>query len=90
VRMALGATRRQIAALVVREGVRHISIGSVVGVGIALVVASRIALLHGVSPHDPAVVLAAVGILVGGAAVAALVPAGRAMRTDPLRAMREE
>ena len=91
VRMALGATRRQIVALLMREGIRQLTAGVIVGVVMALVLAGRLrALLYGVSPHDPVVVLTSVLMLVLGATLAAVFPARRALRIDPMRAVRED
>ena len=91
VRRALGATGRQMLALVVREGVRHIAIGVIAGVGLAVLASGRIMpLLHGVSPYDPAVILVAVVILIAGAGLVAVIPARRAMAIDPMRALEGE
>jgi predicted permease len=91
VRIALGATRRQLLAHVVRDAVRHITIGAVVGLAIALMIADRVrSLLYGVSPHDPPVLVAAIAVLVIGAALAAVIPGRRAMDIDAMTAIREE
>jgi len=91
VRMALGADRRDILKMVLRQGVILVGIGVVVGVGLTLLLARGISgLLVGVSPSDPltfaamAVFLAAVGLL------ASYVPARRAMNVEPLRALKYE
>ena len=91
VRMALGADRRRVMSLVVREGIRQVSIGMAVGVAIAFMLAGRMeSLLFHVSPRDPVVVAAAVAILGCCAVLAAAVPGGRAMAIDPMTAIREE
>jgi len=91
VRMALGADRRVVMALIVREGVRQVSMGAAIGAAIAIGLASRIgSLLFDVSPRDPAVVAGAVVVLLGCAALAALIPGRRAMAIDPMTAIREE
>ncbi|HWH53620.1 MAG TPA: FtsX-like permease family protein, partial [Gemmatimonadaceae bacterium] len=91
VRMALGADRRRVMSLIVREGVRQVTIGTIVGVAIAVLLAGRIsALLYHVSPRDPAVVAGAVAVLIGCAALAAAIPGRRAMGIDPMMAIREE
>src|SRR5688572_15748688 len=70
VRMALGADRRRVMALVVREGVRQVSIGAAVGVLLAMALSGRIgALLFDVSPRDPVIVAVAVAMLLGCAAL---------------------
>jgi putative ABC transport system permease protein len=55
--------------------------------GLRLVLA---ALLFGIGPSDPVTIAAAVGVLLLVAAAAAFFPALRAMRTDPMTALREE
>jgi predicted permease len=91
VRMAMGADRRDILKMVLRQGVILVGIGMVVGLALTLVLARGIAgLLVGVSPSDPltfagmTVFLAAVGLL------ASYVPARRAMNLEPLKALKYE
>ena len=91
VRMAMGATRRNVVALVVREGMTWASGGILLGLIGAFAAANGIAtLLFGVPAHDP-VTFAVVG---GATAIVALIacsiPAGRAVRIDPTIAMRTE
>ncbi len=91
VRMALGARNEQVMALVVREGVRVVLVGVVVGVAASLALGTVVAsMLYDTSPHDPVVlaVVAAVLTIVGVAASA--VPAWRASRTDPVVALRSD
>jgi predicted permease len=91
IRLALGGTRQAIGCLVLREGLRQIVVGLGVGLALALGIAARIgALLYGVSPRDPSVFIGAAGLLVLGAAIAAVIPARRAMRVDPASAMRAD
>jgi ABC-type antimicrobial peptide transport system permease subunit len=95
VRMALGADRRSILRMVLRQGSRQVIVGVVVGIGLALALATlgRQAignLLIGVSALDP-VTFAAVAVLVAVVSlVAMLVPARRATHVDPLIALRAE
>ena len=91
VRVALGATRRSILALVVAQGVQLAAIGIVLGSGGAFMVTRLVrALLYNVTPTDPvsfggmALVLAAVTVLAG------CVPAGRATSVDPILALRAD
>ena len=88
--MALGATRRQVLAMVVRQVGTIATIGIGVGVAGALVLTRWISsMLFGIDPADP-VVYAGVAILLALVALlAAAIPSGRASRIDPLRALRE-
>jgi putative ABC transport system permease protein len=91
IRMALGADARRVVDLIVREGVRVTALGLAVGV-VASVAARRVlsAQLYGVSPTDP-IVLGSVALLLGAVSiVAALVPARRAVKVDPLVALTPE
>ena len=91
VRMALGADRRSVLGLVLRDGVRLTLIGAAVG-AVASIGAARALghLLFGVGPTDP-VTYAAVGLLlVLVALLASYIPAARATRVDPVVALRTE
>ena len=91
VRMALGADRTRVLALIVREGVRQVSIGAAAGAVVAIALAERIRpILFHVSPRDPAVIAAALTMLISCAAAAASIPGRRAMTIDPMTAIREE
>jgi putative ABC transport system permease protein len=88
-RMALGADRRDVRRLVLRDGMRPVVIGIVVGVGGAALLARVMkSLLFGVDVFDPVtfVVVAALLAVVGLAAC--YVPARRATRLDPAHALR--
>lgn len=91
VRVALGASRREIMRLVVREGMMLVAIGTVAGLAAALGLTRLMAdLLYGVRPADAAT-FAAVSLLLGGIALlACYIPAWRATRTDPVAALRCE
>ena len=91
VRLALGASRREILRLVVGEGMVLAAIGTVVGLTAALGLTRLMAsLLYGVRPADPAT-LAAVSLLLAGIALlACYIPAWRATKVDPLVALRYE
>ena len=91
VRIALGATRRHVLALVLGEGARLALLGVAAGVigalGLGRVVAS---LLHGVTATDPMTFTLVPVLLAGVAVLASYAPARRATRVDPLVAMRAD
>jgi putative ABC transport system permease protein len=91
VRMALGASRRDVLALVLGQGMLPAAIGAGVGL-VAAVVLTRFmtSLLFGVSPSDPATFLAITSVLASVAVMACYIPARRAMATDPMIALRYE
>jgi putative ABC transport system permease protein len=90
IRMALGATRKQILGLILGRGAMLAGVGVVAGVLLSASVASMIAsLLYGVHPHDPAVFLAVPMLLLGVSVLASYLPARRATRIDPMRALRD-
>jgi ABC-type antimicrobial peptide transport system permease subunit len=91
IRMALGADRLDVGALVLRRGALVVSIGIAVGSAIALTTGSFLAhMLYGVSPRDPLTLLAGPSVLAAVALVAIFLPARRAMRVDPIAALRVE
>jgi predicted permease len=91
IRLALGATTGQIARLVLRDGASLAAAGALAGVGCAFVVGRVISrLLFGLSPTDPLSYLAAGLCLALVTLIAAAVPAGRAMATDPIVSLRSE
>jgi predicted permease len=91
VRMAMGATRRDVVQLVLGQGTRLAAAGVALGVGGALL-ASRVAstMLFEVSPFDLPTFMASALLLLGVAALASLLPALRASRIDPQAAIRAE
>ena len=91
VRVALGAQVRDVVSLIVREGLRVVLPGVLLGSLIALAAGRWIApLLFQVSPKDPPVLIAVVATLTLTAIVASLVPALRAARVDPNMALRAD
>jgi predicted permease len=91
VRMALGADRRDVSRMVLRQGMILAGIGVAVGV-VAAVGLTRFlsSLLYGVEATDPFTFGAVAAMLVAVALVASYLPALRASRTDPLEALRFE
>jgi putative ABC transport system permease protein len=91
IRMALGAGRRAVLGLVLRQGFTMVTLGLVAGLAGALLLTRVLrTLLFGVSTTDPAVFAAIVALLSTTASIAAYVPARRATRVDPLVALRDE
>jgi predicted permease len=91
IRMALGAERGAVAALVVRHGLGLAALGAAVGLGGALALTRLMeSLLFGVGTADPLTFAAAPLVLIAVAAVACLVPARRASRVDPTVTLRYE
>ena len=91
VRAALGADRRSLVRLVVGQGMKLAAVGVLLGV-LAAAAVTRVlsALLYGVSAVDPLAFGGAATVLFGVALLANLVPARRAARVDPMRALRHE
>jgi putative ABC transport system permease protein len=91
VRMALGARREDVLALVVGQSMRVALLGAVVGIVTAFAVTRLMStLLYGVSSTDPVTFLVAASVLGGVALLASFVPARRATRVDPVTALRAE
>jgi predicted permease len=91
IRVALGASRRQVLELVLRQGVRMVISGAALGVLAAFAIARGVAnLLVGVGASDPLTFAAATVFLVSIALCACYVPARRATKVDPMVALRYE
>ena len=94
IRMALGASRRKIVRLVTESGMRlavaGIAIGAVAALALARLFTSFSALLYGVKASDPLTMVAVSLLLMLAAITACAVPALRAMRVDPIGALRTE
>lgn len=91
IRVALGATRQQVARLVVGEALGIALVGGIAGVAGALA-ATRLlrALLYDVSPNDPLTFVAIVTLLAAAVLLASWLPARRASRVAPQEALRNE
>jgi ABC-type antimicrobial peptide transport system permease subunit len=91
VRMAMGARPSDILRLILSEGVLLIGFGAILGVAAALGLTRLLAdMLYGVSPTDPLVFLSGIALLAAVSLAACYIPARRAMRVDPIVALRYE
>jgi putative ABC transport system permease protein len=91
VRMALGASRHEVLRMVLMDGARLAAVGAAAGLaGSLMVTRSLQALLYGVTPLDPRTFTAMTLLLAITAIFASYVPARRASRVDPMRALRDE
>ncbi|HLJ76161.1 MAG TPA: ABC transporter permease [Acidobacteriaceae bacterium] len=91
IRMALGAARKDVLWLILRQGLRLGAAGIALGMLLALALTRFIsAQLYGVSPADPLTLAAVVLLLAVVAGAASSVPALRAMRIDPIAAIHEQ
>jgi len=91
IRMALGAQRRDVLLLIIKEGAKFSFVGVVLGVagafGVTRLLASQ---LYGVSATDPITYAAVAMVMTVVTLLACYIPARRAMRIDPLVALRYE
>ncbi len=91
IRIALGAGRRRVVWLIMRDMVMLLAIGLPVGLAVSLGAGRLIAsLLYGVRPNDPWQLAGAAILLAAATAIAAYLPARPAARLDPMAALREE
>lgn len=91
IRMALGAARRQIAGMILRETLQLVLIGLAIGIPAAIAAARLIeSELYGLKSDDPMTLLVAISIMTTIAVLAAYLPARRASRVEPMVALRME
>jgi ABC-type antimicrobial peptide transport system permease subunit len=91
IRMALGASSSQVLGGVLRSGLTVTAIGLAAGLGLSLAVSHALAsFLIGVTPTDAPTYIGVSALLGVVAVLACLIPARRAARIDPMRALREE
>jgi predicted permease len=89
VRLALGATGRDVIALVVRQGIVLAAIGATIGVATALMTSRLLrSLLYGVEPTDPVTLVGIVAILLAAVVAASWIPARRAAGVPAVEALR--
>ncbi len=91
IRIALGAGRADVLRMVVRMGLRLVAIGVAIGLagsfGVTRLIASQI---WGISPHDPTTIAGVIAVIALAGVSACYVPARKAMKVDPIIALRYE
>jgi predicted permease len=94
IRMALGASRRTVLQMIMASGLRLTVAGLAIGIGAALILARMLSsfstLLYGVRANDPLTLFAVSLLLTIAALLACAIPARRAMRVEPIQALRSE
>jgi len=91
IRLALGAGRSNVLWLVMKDGALLVGLGSAIGLGAAFGLSRLVrSLLFGLDAHDPSAAATGLVVLLAVAALAALVPARRAMAVEPSQALRDE
>lgn len=90
-RSALGASQPRIVSPVVSRSATLLSLGVLLGVAVSIAL-NRVleSILFGVSPTDPLTILSMIGVRIIVAALAAVIPAGRAVAVDPAITLRTE
>jgi predicted permease len=90
-RMALGASARQILRSVMGEGLRLTSVGLAIGVALSLMSGRALrGVLFGVRPSDPSTYVGVAVVLAAASLIACYIPAWRASQVDPMEALRQE
>ncbi len=91
IRMALGADRSRVIGLVVRQGVLLTAFGLIGGLAVALALMRFLqSIMFGINPTDPVVYSVAAAAMAGVAILAAYMPARRATRVNPVKALQQE
>ncbi|HUG41186.1 MAG TPA: ABC transporter permease [Longimicrobiales bacterium] len=91
IRMALGAEAGHVVRMIVRQGMTQLLIGILLGLGLAVGLATALTqFLFNVQPRDPGVFTGILGLLLAIGLLAALIPAWRATRVDPVEALRSD
>jgi predicted permease len=91
IRIALGAQRSEVLRVVLIDGMRPVLFGALAGLAGAAATGSLMrSMLYGASPYDPLVIASMVGCLLLIAVAACILPAWRALRLNPMQALRTE
>jgi predicted permease len=91
IRIALGAQRSRVMAMVLRQAAGMLIAGLAAGLLLAYATSRIVStLLYGVKPHDPWTMIAVTAVLLAGGLAAACIPARRAAAVDPMVALRSE
>jgi ABC-type antimicrobial peptide transport system permease subunit len=91
IRMALGARLGDVLRMILYEGMKLVFFGVLIGVVVALTLGKVMSsLIYEVRPSDPLTFLAVTGVLAAVAFLATVIPAYRAARVDPMKALRYE
>lgn len=90
IRLALGSSAGAVFGLILKQGAALVGLGLIIGVAGSLALGRVVqGMLYGVAPTDPGVIMAVLAVLGVSALAACALPARRAMRVDPMEAMRE-
>ena len=91
IRMALGAQRREVRAMFLRQGLALSGVGLAIGLVAALALTRLMSsLLFGIEPTDVVTYVAAIGVILAAAALASYLPARRASAIDPVETLKAE
>ena len=91
IRLALGARPQDVAWPILREALILASIGIAIGLPVALALSRLIrSIFFGIKPHDPMTIIGSIILLLSVAAMSAWIPARRAAKIDPMKALRYE
>jgi len=91
IRISLGATGAQVLRMVMRQGLTHALAGCIVGMAGALLLGRTMNhMLYGVKPEDPLTLAVTGGVLTAAAILAICLPAARAIRIEPVAALRQD
>jgi ABC-type antimicrobial peptide transport system permease subunit len=89
IRMALGAQRTDVLKMTIKQGLKLVGLGLIIGLGAAFVLTRVMAtLLFGISATDPLTFITISFVLLAVAMLASYIPSVRAMRVDPMVALR--